>query len=60
MFLEVQMNSNREFEERVGSRRRMVLIVILSLGAIALVAGAAHAAMRSIQLDSAASFPVEI
>jgi hypothetical protein len=59
MFMEVVMSS-RESEQRIGSRRRMVLIVILSLGAIGLVAGAAHAAMRSIQLNSAASFPVDI
>jgi hypothetical protein len=39
--------------------RRSTLIVITILG-IGLLAGTAYAAMRSIQLDSPATFPVDI
>jgi len=38
----------------------LIIIVILGIGLFALATGGAQAAMQSIQLNSAASFPVDI
>jgi len=46
-------------EKRITSKRTILIIAILSIGALALAVGAAHAAKR-IQLNSSASFPVDI
>jgi len=41
------------------SRKRIFMIMALTIG-ILLVVGAAYAAIRSIQLNSAVTFPVDI
>jgi len=46
-------------KKRATGKRAMLIIAILSIGALALAVGAAHAAKR-IQLNSSASFPVDI
>jgi len=45
---------------QISKRAAVILLVMLALGAIALFSGIADAAMQSIQLNSAASFPVDI
>ncbi|MDX8396695.1 MAG: hypothetical protein R8K49_00070 [Mariprofundaceae bacterium] len=46
--------------ENRRSRKRLMIIAMIGIGTIALLTGAANAAMQSIQLNSAASFPVDI
>ncbi|MFQ5344813.1 MAG: hypothetical protein ACE5DZ_02500 [Mariprofundus sp.] len=41
-------------------KKYLMIIVILGIGLLALAAGGAQAAMQSIQLNSAATFPVDI
>jgi len=47
---------------KTGCSRRaaLIVIVILVVGFLALAADAANSTMRSIQLNSAATFPVDI
>ena len=45
---------------RMTKRAAVILLVMLGIGAFALFTGIADAAMQSIQLNSAASFPVDI
>lgn len=40
--------------------KRVIMIAMITVGALGIVVGAANAAMQSIQLSSAASFPVDI
>ncbi len=46
--------------ENRRSRKRFIMMAMIGIGLFGLLAGAAHAAMQSIQLNSAASFPVDI
>ncbi len=46
--------------ENRRSRKRLILIAMIGIGLFGLLAGAANAAIKSIQLNSAASFPVDI
>ncbi|MDQ6988182.1 MAG: hypothetical protein Q9M25_10300 [Mariprofundaceae bacterium] len=43
-----------------NKRSTIIVIAILGIAFLALAAGAAHAAKRSIQLNSPATFPVDI
>ena len=47
-------------ETRATGKRSIAIIVILGIVVMGLVAGAAFAARQSIQLNSSASFPVDI
>jgi len=47
-------------EIKHARKSRRMLLIILGLALLALAAGAADAARQSIQLNSAASFPVDI
>jgi len=51
-----EMKRSKQF----NSRSTRMIMIILGIGLLALAAGAANAAMQSIQLNSAASFPVDI
>ncbi|MDQ6972138.1 MAG: hypothetical protein Q9M30_05770 [Mariprofundaceae bacterium] len=52
--------SGRDFEEkRSVSKRSIILALVLIIAALGLVIGAAHAGKR-IELNSSASFPVDI
>jgi len=56
---EKQMREIKQPEVR-RKRNTIIVITILGIGFLALAAGAAHAAKRSIQLNSPATFPVDI
>jgi len=43
-----------------SKKTNRVLRILLAIGFLALAAGAANAAIQSIQLNSSASFPVDI
>ncbi len=45
---------------RISKREALILLVIVGVAALALFTGVANAAMQSIQLNSSASFPVDI
>ncbi len=47
-------------EIRSRRKRSIAIIVILGIAVLGLVAGAAYAARQTIQLNSSASFPVDI
>jgi hypothetical protein len=47
-------------ETRSSKKRSIAIIIILGIGVLSLLAGAAYAARQSIQLNSSASFPVDI
>lgn len=51
MFMEAQMPKNR---------RKFIVVVVLGFVGLALAVGGAQAAMRSILLNSPATFPVDI
>jgi len=64
MFMEAHMGSSRisgrDFEEKRSVRKRsIILALVLIIIALGLVAGAAYAA-KHIELNSSASFPVDI
>jgi len=48
------------YRMHITKRETVILLIILGIGALALFTGVADAAMRSIQLNSPASFPVDI
>jgi len=47
-------------EKNKRSRTRFIILAMLGLGLLGMAVGAANAAMQSIQLNSAATFPVDI
>jgi len=47
-------------EKNRRSRTRFFILAMLGLVALGMAVGAANAAMQSIQLNSAATFPVDI
>jgi len=50
-----------EHQHIIGNKKRIIIVaIILGMAVLGTVVGAANAAMRSIQLNSAASFPVDI
>lgn len=56
----IRLSGTGVSETRFSRKRTIVVMVILGIGVLGLVAGAAYAAKQSIQLNSSASFPVDI
>jgi len=54
-------NKTAKINRRKDRKKSTIIVItILGIGFLALAAGAAHAAMKSIQLNSSATFPVDI
>jgi len=60
MFMEAKMAKSRESGKPAVKARNIMVIALLGICMVGLVAGVAYAAKQSIQLDSAATFPVDI
>ncbi|WP_176962831.1 hypothetical protein [Mariprofundus sp. NF] len=54
------METSRESGKPAVKARNIMVIALLGICMVGLVAGVAYAAKQSIQLDSAATFPVDI